>query len=585
MRENTRSTLRFFWQHVKPHWGLASLGFLGVSFAVLAAMAGPFLYKYFVDALTLGEPREVLISLLIWIVALDFLSWVMWRVAGYTMSVMEPKGMEAIANHCFDHLHRHSFNFFNNQFVGSLVKRVARMTRSFENVLDQLYFEFYPLFLRAVIVTIALYFVEPVLGWVLLFWTLFFCFIHYRISKYKFKKYDLPIAVSESEIVAALADTVTSHSTVKLFAHLAYEKQRFAQVVRTWTLRFKRAWIFSNHIEAIQGLLMVGLNAFILYYAIRLWEGGELTVGHFFLIQTYLIELFTHAWDFGRYLRHFYEHLADAEEMTLILNTPFEVVDHPKASELQVKKGKVVFEKVSFSYTNDEERSVVKDLSFTVNPGERIALIGPSGGGKTTLIKLLLRFFDLDQGRIFIDGKNIVHVTQDSLRRNIALVPQDPILFHRSLMDNIRYGDLQASEEDVIRVAQLAHCHEFISKLPQGYQTFVGERGVKLSGGERQRVAIARALLANTTILILDEATSSLDSESEKLIKEALKVLMHGKTVFVVAHRLSTIVDMDRILVLERGHIIEEGGHKDLLKKDEGLYKKLWNLQVGGYLD
>ncbi len=213
-----------------------------------------------------------------------------------------------------------------------------------------------------------------------------------------------------------------------------------------------------------------------------------------------------------------------------------------------------------------------------------MALIGPSGGGKTTIVKLLLRLFDVDKGQILIEGQDISKVTQDSLRATIALVPQDPILFHRTLMENIRYGKLNATDAEVFRAAKMAHCHEFISKFPLGYKTLVGERGVKLSGGERQRVAIARAILADTKILILDEATSSLDSESEKLIKDAMKVLMKGKTVFVIAHRLSTIVDMDRIIVLEKGRIVEEGGHKDLLKKKDGLYKRLWDLQVGGYL-
>ncbi|OGJ43526.1 hypothetical protein A3J23_04225 [Candidatus Peregrinibacteria bacterium RIFCSPLOWO2_02_FULL_48_14] len=258
------------------------------------------------------------------------------------------------------------------------------------------------------------------------------------------------------------------------------------------------------------------------------------------------------------------------------------------------------FEKVSFSYmeslhngfsvarprrvTEEDESSVLRHFSFHVKPGERVAFIGPSGGGKTTIVKLLLRLFDVDKGRILIDGQDISKVTQDSLRVQIALVPQDPVLFHRSLMENIRYGRLDASNEEVVAAAKLAHADEFIRRFPKGYETHVGERGVKLSGGERQRVAIARALLANTRILILDEATSSLDSESEKLIKDALKVLMRGKTVFVIAHRLSTIIDMDRILVLEKGRIVEEGSHADLVGKEGGLYKKLWDLQVGGYL-
>ncbi|EKD93937.1 MAG: ABC transporter related protein [uncultured bacterium] len=238
---------------------------------------------------------------------------------------------------------------------------------------------------------------------------------------------------------------------------------------------------------------------------------------------------------------------------------------------------------MSFGY--ESESGVIQKFSFKLNPSEKVALIGPSGGGKSTLTKLMLRLFDVDKGKILIDGQDISKVTQDSLRGQIALVPQDPILFHRSLEENIRYGRLEASAEEIRAAAHLAHCHEFIEQMPKKYATVVGERGVKLSGGERQRIAIARAILANSKILILDEATSSLDSESEKLIQDALKNLMKNKTTFVIAHRLSTIVSMDRILVLEEGKIVEEGSHRVLIRKKGGLYRKLWELQGGGYLN
>jgi ATP-binding cassette subfamily B protein len=584
MKQNTKLTLRFFWKYVKKHWVLGLAGFIGVTLGVLASMAFPYYLKLFVDALSEGGTKEQLLGLFGIMAALSFFEWAMWRIGGYTMSIMEPRGMREIADHCFEVLHRHSFNFFNNQFVGSLVKRVSRMTRAFEDVLDQVLWAFYPLFLRVLIVVVVLSLMNALLGVIVFVWVLAFLFIHYSISKYKHKKYDLPLSEADTKTTAYLADTITNNSTIKLFAKLPHEQKMFAKVTDAWSQRFTKSWIFSNHVDALQGLFTVVLELVILYIAIGLWEAGTLTVGDFFLIQAYLMELFRHVWDFGRELRHLYEHLADAEEMTVILQTPFEIVDAPNAKKLNVKKGEVKFDAVSFSYTDDEESSVVKDLSFTVKAGERIALIGPSGGGKTTIIKLILRLFDVDKGSVLVDGQDIAQVTQESLHKNIALVPQDPILFHRTLMDNIRYGNLTASDEEVYAAAKLAHCHEFISKFPQGYQTFVGERGVKLSGGERQRVAIARAILANTRILILDEATSSLDSESEKLIKDALHALMKNKTVFVIAHRLSTIIDMDRILVLEAGKIVEEGRHVELSKKEGGLYKKLWDLQVGGYL-
>jgi len=289
-----------------------------------------------------------------------------------------------------------------------------------------------------------------------------------------------------------------------------------------------------------------------------------------------------HILNFGKIIRHTYENLADAEEMTKIFNTPHEIQDAPRAKKLKVVKGKIEFREVSFYY--NKTRKVFEKFNLLIKGCQRVALIGPSGAGKTTVIKLLLRNHDVFGGKILIDGQDISKVTQESLWQNISLVPQDPILFHRSLMENIRYGKFDATDEEVIEASKLAHCHEFINDLPEKYNTFVGERGIKLSGGERQRVAIARAILRNAPILILDEATSSLDSHSESLIQDALDKLMKDKTVIVIAHRLSTIVKMDRIVFIDNGEIIEDGTHQQLIEIKNGHYRKLWELQAGGFI-
>lgn len=584
MKENTKLTFKFFWGYVKRHKKLALLGFAAITLAILSDMYFYILFRDFVDALTNGADRNALLWIIFWIFLSQLFSSSMWRTSGYAASIFESQSMKEIVNHCFGVLHLHSYNFFNNQFVGSLVKRISRMAGSFENIIDQSIFEFYPLVLRTVTAIIVLYWMSPWLGLALLIWSVIFVFIHFKISRYAMRRYDIPKAAADSRTIGYLADTVTNNSNIKLFANLDFEKKNFEKVSGDWVSILRSAWIFRNHMDAVQGIMMVFIHILILYEGLVLWEEGRLTVGDFVLIQTYLVSVFMHLWDFGRLIRRFYESLADAEEMTIILNTPIEVVNKRGAKKLVMRRGAVEFEHVSFSYTEEEESSILRNFSFKVKPGERIALIGPSGGGKTTIVKLLLRLFDLDKGKILMDGQDISQVTQESLRKEIALVPQDPILFHRSLMENIRYGNIEAGDKEVMVAAKLAHCHEFISHFPEGYNTFVGERGVKLSGGERQRVAIARAILANTKILILDEATSSLDSESEKLIKDALNNLMKSKTVFVIAHRLSTIVDMDRILVLEKGRIVEEGSHSDLVAKKGGLYKRLWDLQMGGYL-
>jgi ATP-binding cassette subfamily B protein len=317
------------------------------------------------------------------------------------------------------------------------------------------------------------------------------------------------------------------------------------------------------------------------------------------LLQSYLVRLIENLWSFGAIVRAYYESFADAEEMVVILNTPYEIIDKStqilgNAKEPDQSKGSitpisqnevsggVVFDNVTYIYENNNSK-VLEDFSLTIPAGQKIAIVGSSGAGKTTFVRLLMRLFNVNSGRIMIDGIDISSISQKKLREKISFVPQDPVLFHRTLMENIRYGRRDATDEDVLMASRLANCDEFIDKLPNGYETYVGERGVKLSGGERQRVAIARAILKNAPILILDEATSSLDSHSESLIQEALHALIKGKTTIVVAHRLSTIREMDRIIVIEKGKIIEDGVHDELTNKKGGLYKKLWDLQAGGF--
>jgi ATP-binding cassette subfamily B protein len=335
-------------------------------------------------------------------------------------------------------------------------------------------------------------------------------------------------------------------------------------------------------LDALQGFLTVLLEIAVMYWAIRMWQNNQVTIGDLVLIQSYIFLIMERVWSFNKVLRAIYENLSDAEEMTIILNTPREIVDAPDAQELKVKAGKIEFQKVIFNY--NQTRVILKNFNLTIASRERLAIIGPSGSGKTTIAKALLRMNDLTGGKILVDGQDIAKVTQESLWANISLVPQDPILFHRTLLENIRYGRPDATDEQVIEAAKAAHCHEFIQSLEQGYETYVGERGIKLSGGERQRVAIARAILRDAPIMVLDEATSSLDSESEGLIQQAIDKLMENKTVIVIAHRLSTIRKMDRIIVVDDGRIVEAGDHESLAQAEGGIYKKLWELQAGGFV-
>jgi len=367
---------------------------------------------------------------------------------------------------------------------------------------------------------------------------------------------------------------------VMLFASASHEKNLLTKAANTVKMASQRVWYADDWIWAFMGLFMIGINVGLLVTSTILWGQHLLTIGDFVLVQSYLLGTFDRLFGINRELRRFYDALADAQEMVYILELPHEIKDLKNAKPLKISKAAIDFKNVKFQFS---KRTVLDGLDFAIDGGQKVALVGPSGAGKSTITKLLLRFFDIKDGSVAVDGQDIAGVTQDSLRNAIAFVPQEPILFHRTLIENIRYGRRDATDEEVIEAAKKAHCHEFISQLPLKYETFVGERGIKLSGGERQRVAIARAILKNAPILVLDEATSSLDSESEALIQDALETLMQGKTVIVIAHRLSTIMKMDRIVVLENGKVVADGTHAELLAQ-EGLYKKLWSIQAGGFL-
>lgn len=326
----------------------------------------------------------------------------------------------------------------------------------------------------------------------------------------------------------------------------------------------------------------MGIQLALLFGAFYFWRQGQLTIGDFVLIQTYAIGIVENLYSVSRELRRVYDAVADAGEMVAILNQPHDIADAPHAKKLEVSRGALELTQVQFSYGSSRE-AVLKDFSLSVRGGEKIGVVGRSGAGKSTLVKLLLRHYDITGGTIAIDGQEIRSVTQDSLREHISFVPQESLLFHRSLGENIAYGKPSASEEEIRESARKAFAYEFIERLPKKYNTFVGERGVKLSGGERQRVAIARAILKDAPILILDEATASLDSESEVAIQKALHELMEGKTVIAIAHRLSTLREMDRIIVLDGGHIVEDGTHESLIAQG-GIYADLWNHQAGGFI-
>jgi len=574
-----------FWYSLKPQkWALFFAIVSIVIWNVLGAVY-PLLYKEFFDIIyregSKTQTAQQLIVIIIQIAAINLVIWIFSRIYNYLIIAIEADTMARLKQRAYDYLIRHSYNFFANNFTGSLSQKVNRFSRAFETLADQILYGVLPLFIKVISIIFIVFFINKWIALVLFVWTAIFLIFNIIFSRWKVK-YDVMAAEADSASTAYLADTIANQNTISLFSRFNTESSGYKDVTNRQASIYRFSWNLDSIMWAVQALLGVLIEFLLFYFTVKYWEQGLVTVGVFVLFQTYIISLIEQLWGFGRIIKSIYQSYADSKEMVEILLLPYEIEDSPTAKDLEVKDGQIEFENLDFSF--NETRQILKNVNLKIKAGEKIALVGSSGAGKTTFVRLILRMYSATAGQILIDGQNIASVTQDSLRKNISLVPQDPILFHRTLAENIAYGKPDATTEEIKRAAQLAHCDEFIKNLPLGFETYVGERGVKLSGGERQRVAIARAILKNAPILILDEATSSLDSKSEALIQDALASLMKEKTTIVIAHRLSTIQKMDRIILIDKGQIVEEGTHESLLKNKDSNYKKLWELQAGGFL-
>lgn len=562
-----------------------ALIFVGFIILELSNVITPLILKNVVDRLATTDSTTALVTpFLIAIgiyIGVVFVGWIGRRIQMLSMMYLEAKVMVDLYNRAFVYLIAHSHDFFTKNFAGALQRRVSRYAQAFENIVDIFFFGFFSTAVFAIGVIVVLAQRHALLALGLVVWTAIFIWVQILMTRWR-QPLRVKRAAEESALTGVLSDSISNQSTVALFAASPHESSTLRASLGRWYDATMRSWVADAWIMGVQGLFAIAIQGGVLVGTIILWKQGVLTVGDFVLVQVYILGLIDRVWGIGGSLRRMFTSFAEAHEMIEIFDTPYSVADAPNARELIVTAGGINLDHVDFTFTG--EKGVFNNLNLTIRDGEKVALVGPSGAGKSTITKLLLRLYDITGGSIRIDGQDIREVTQDSLRSHISYVPQEPILFHRSLAENIRYGRPDATLEEVIEAAKQAHCHEFISNLAEGYDTFVGERGVKLSGGERQRVAIARAILKNAPILILDEATSALDSESEALIQDALRVLMEGKTVIVIAHRLSTIMTMDRIVVIENGAIAAEGTHDQLVTQQGGLYHKLWSIQAGGFI-
>lgn len=580
---SVKDVLGLFWIYAKRRkWQLISVIVL-VGTAVTFDSLMPIALRQITNAISEGvseQAAQVAFAGLALLAGYRLASWLAWRLSGQVNIRFQPKTMADIYTESYEYLIGHSYKFFANNFGGSLVKKLGRLTRAFERFADEITYRWLPITVVMTTAMIGLYRTAPIFAFVFIGWFILLFAFSVWAAIWAVKA-DIERNEQESKLGGLMADTITNAITVKSFGTEDRESRRFGKETYKYAKMQTRSWNRHELIFLIQSAFGISIELAMLYIGLQLWQQGQMSVGDFIFVQSYLTIVFIQVWEMSRSMRNLFDVYSLGKEMVEILQEEHGVQDVKSAKKLKVTEGAIQFDKVNFGFGKN---AVLKNFSVDIKPDEKIALVGPSGAGKTTITKLLFRFFDIKKGAIRIDGQAISEVTQESLHKSISMVPQEPILFHRTLRENIKYGKPGASDKDMIAAAKKAHAHEFIMKLPKKYNTYVGERGVKLSGGERQRVAIARAILEDAPILVLDEATSALDSESEVLIQDALKELMKNKTVIAIAHRLSTISSMDRILVIKDGRIADQGSHEKLLQKD-GIYKKLWGLQAGEFLE
>lgn len=502
------------------------------------------------------------------------------RASGAMLVMVGPSLRRRVRVDLYHYLQYHSQRFFSSHFSGSLSNRISEVSMSVNHALWTILFDFWPVLVTFSFSLYLLWGAHSGIGMFLGGWILFYVLVSYLLAQ-KSREYSKNYAEARSTVSGKIVDAVTNIMNTKLFTRLDYERKHLHSYLDYEVNMARKTFWFMERMRWFQFVASLSLQVAMIIYGLKVWQRGEITVGAFSMIASLSLLIINDARGLSRRFLEFFEYLGNIADGVRIMIVSHDIVDSPSAKKIQVPQGQIVFKDVGFSYT--EGKKVFENLNVEIKAGQKVGLVGFSGSGKSTFLNLILRFYDLNQGKILIDGTEIDSVTQDSLRAHVSVIPQEPMLFHRSLMENIRYGRIDASDEEVIQASRAAHAHDFILEKPDQYKALVGERGVKLSGGQRQRIAIARAFLKNAPILLMDEATSSLDSFTEKLIQKSLKNLMKDRTVLVIAHRLSTISQLDRIIVFHEGKIIEDGNH-DVLIQLGGHYAKMWNMQAGGFL-
>ncbi|WP_425361080.1 ABC transporter ATP-binding protein [Candidatus Tisiphia endosymbiont of Stenodema calcarata] len=582
----SKSAIRLFFYFLKKRRiKLTILGLLCIIRGMIPAIDSVLLQRIInlIESFSNETVKDLPSSMLFWAIIYAFW-WVcvntMWRIYDYIYLKTMPYIKAQILDEMYNYTQYHNHRFFQENLAGHITNRITEGARSFEMVLS-LFGE--KILYKLAIIVFALgtmYWVHQIFATIFLIHICVFVGTSVICSS-TINKYSVNYARSKSIVAGSIVDAIANIGAIRMFTSHKFERQNLEVRIDDAVVNEQIMQLFMFKLRIVLGIACSIMIFIMVYYLAQLRSQMQITIGDCVLILTLSITVSSEIWDLTQEVGDMFEEFGSFNQSVSLMK-PHIIEDIENAHLLKVTKGEIIFKNVSFKYYHNN--NLFENKSVTILSQQRVGLVGFSGSGKTTFINLITRLHDIDQGEILIDGQNIRYVTQDSLRENISIIPQEPILFHRTVIDNIRYGKKDASLEEIIEAAKLAHIHEFIESLTEGYQSLCGERGNNLSGGQRQRIIIARAILKNAPILILDEATSSLDSKTEELIQDSLYYyLMQNKTVLVIAHRLSTLLNMDRILVFNEGSIVEDGQHEELLKNSK-LYKKLWKSQVKGLI-
>ena len=568
------------WPYLLQYKARIALAIVCLVLSKTASVSGPFLLKSIVDRLAQDGANNLILVPVALVIAYGFARFsmiILGEIRDTVFGRVTERAMTEIGLKVFKHVHKLDLDFHLNRRTGGLSRDIERGINGISFLMRFFVFNIAPTLIEIALV-IGIFFFNYGIAFAAITMFSVVSYILFSMVTTDWRTAFVREAARADSATSTISiDSLLNHETVKYFTNEEYEANRYDGALLDWEEAKRKNRLSLLGLNAGQGLIIsVAMTSMMWLAAVRVVE-GSMSVGDFVLINAFMMQLFIPLNFLGFVYREIKGSMANIENMFALLDLTSGVKDIVNAPELNISQGVINFNNVSFHYRDDRE--IIKDLSFSIQPGEKVAIVGASGAGKSTLVKLLFRFYDPNTGSISIDGQDVSQVSQQSLRRAIGIVPQDTVLFNQSIFENIRYGDPQASDDDVLQAIRLAHLEEFIAQLPQGSATVVGERGLKLSGGEKQRVAIARTILKRPPILVFDEATSSLDSKSERSILSALQEISEGHTSMVIAHRLSTVVDADRIVVLDQGSMVEQGSHRELLSL-KGRYFQLWTAQL-----